>query len=137
MRAERTHIAFRSSYNLAYEVTRKLDNSRDLFKDQDAYHVNETYLHATQEVINIYDYEASDKAFGVRDEFRVGGQTLLDIMDGLDDQVSLFQFVFPQIEIDIPSRSMTSCPPHPFFGSPQESGFHFSADGSKPFGQPK
>jgi hypothetical protein len=88
-RCERTHIAFRSSYNLAYEVTRSLDNGRDLFKSKEAYDLHSNYLWDTNRIMDIYQHEASAKSFGVRDEFRVGGQTLDTLSSVLDDLVCL------------------------------------------------
>jgi hypothetical protein len=89
-RCERTHIAFRSSYNLAYEVTRSLDNGRDLFKAGDAYSLHPDYLWDTNRVMDIYQNDASTKSFGVRDEFRVGGQTLDTLGTEMDSLVSAY-----------------------------------------------
>ena len=36
-RRRRTHISFRSSYNLAYEAIRQHDNSHSLFEEKDVY----------------------------------------------------------------------------------------------------
>lgn len=89
-RLQRTHIVSRSAYNLAYEVTRQMDNGRDRFKAQDAYDISVDYLNETQQVINVYRDEASYKSFGVRDEFCVGGQTLDVIQDSLEDLVRVY-----------------------------------------------
>lgn len=130
-RAERTHVAFRSSYNLAYEVTRKLDNSRDLFKDQDAYSVNDIYLGDIQDVINIYEDDASFKTFGVRDEIRVGGQTLGDIQQNLPEKVGNKNDIhIPLLLTDHPAtRTMPSLTQSLSSGSHPRSGLIFWFEG--------
>lgn len=84
----RSHGIFRSAYNQAYEVTRPLDNNRELFTDKGAHDLDPEYLHYADEVSNIYMNEASCKAFGVRDEIRMGGEAFLSILDDLDEQVT-------------------------------------------------
>jgi len=92
---EQSHVVFRSSYNLAYEVTRRLDNGRDLFLDKDAYTLHEDYLWNAEQIVNIYTVDAANKTFGVRDEFRMGGRAISHILDHLDDQVHfIFIFIF-------------------------------------------
>jgi hypothetical protein len=68
-------------------VTRSLDNGRELFKAGEAYSLDPNYLWDTNRVMDIYKDEAATKSFGVRDEFRVGGQTLDMISEGLDGLV--------------------------------------------------
>lgn len=87
-RQQRTHIAFRSSYNLAYEVTRPTDNSRDLFTAKDAYNMNPTIEQQVRSVVALYKGRPSGKSYGVRDEFRVGGAALNLIEDCLESVVS-------------------------------------------------
>ena len=93
-RMERTHIAFRQSYNLAYEATRRNNNSRDLFIAKNVYSLDSTYLYERDRVLKIYQEKAPQKTYGVRDEFRVGGASLDDITRDLDAQVRSLMFFF-------------------------------------------
>lgn len=85
---ERTHILFRSVYNLAYEVTRPLDNNRELFSNKEAYDFNSDYVGKVAQVTSIYTEEAAYKSFGVRNEIRMGGEAFLRILNDLDLQVN-------------------------------------------------
>jgi len=87
-RSKRTHIVFRSSYNLAYEATRKHDNSRNLFEERSVYG-REPRFHAEMEAVRtIYAQKACGQSYGVRDEFRVGGSSLEDIVECIQEAVS-------------------------------------------------
>jgi hypothetical protein len=91
----RTHIGFRSTYNLAYEVTRKQDNSRSLFNEKSVYG-RDPQFHAEMKVVqSIYSQKAVHNSYGVRDEFRVGGMALEHIVDCISDAVRQ-QAVSPQ-----------------------------------------
>ena len=84
-----THIIFRSSYNLAYEVTRKHDNSRNLFNEKSVY-TREPQFHAEMQAVQaIYTEKAIKNPYGVRDEFRVGGEALEDIVECISGAVSI------------------------------------------------
>lgn len=87
VRCRRNHIMFRSSYNQAYEVTRKLDNGRDLFSEKEAYNLDPNFLSEIDQVMQIYTTDAGKRSYGVRDEFRVGGQILEAFMEGADSMV--------------------------------------------------
>lgn len=94
-RRQRTHISFRSSYNLAYEVTRKHDNSRNLF-DEKAVFGREPKFHAEMKAVqSIYSEKAPSHSYGVRDEFRVGGSALKDIVEGIEEAVRGCHFFYP------------------------------------------
>jgi hypothetical protein len=86
-RCNRTHIVFRSSYNLAYEATRQTNNSRDLFKEKEVYKIDDNFVSDSQGVLAIYKDTAPRKSYGVRDEFRVGYAALQKIADGVDELV--------------------------------------------------
>jgi hypothetical protein len=87
---ERSHVVFRSVYNLGYEVTRPLDNNRELFRDKDAYVLDPEYLYYIDQISDIYTKDASQKSFGVRDEVRIGGEAFLRVVNDLDFQVIPF-----------------------------------------------
>jgi hypothetical protein len=86
-RCSRTHLVFRSSYNLAYEATRQTDNARDLFQEKEVYKMEDNYLLDREGVLKIYKDPAPNKSYGVRDEFRVGYAALQAIADGMDELV--------------------------------------------------
>ena len=87
-RQRRTHIAFRSSYNLAYEVTRKHDNRRSLFNEKEVYSRDNQFISDVANVQTIYGEKAIGNSYGVRDEYRVGGAALCDIIDCISEAVS-------------------------------------------------
>jgi hypothetical protein len=87
-RRSRTHVAFRSSYNLAYEVTRKHDNSRNLFEEGAVFQRDSQFHSEIKAVQSIYTDKAVNQSYGVRDEFRVGGGSLEDIMECIGEAVS-------------------------------------------------
>lgn len=80
-RAERTHVAFRSSYNLYYEATRTQENRPLFATDGDAYMVNETWSADCHRLLDLYEGSAQENSYGVRDEYRVGGAVLFQLMD--------------------------------------------------------
>jgi len=75
-RSRRTHIVFRSTYNLAYEVTRRNDNQACLIEDKDAFEVNHNYVAEWKRLYNSYSGGALRRSYGNRDECRVGGQAV-------------------------------------------------------------
>lgn len=87
-RCRSTHVINRLSYNLSYEATRQRDNSRNMFNEKDVYCRNKTFYRELAGVHNIYRHKAPGISYGVRDEFRVGGQALEPMMDFIDDMVS-------------------------------------------------
>lgn len=87
-RRKRTHVAFRSSYNLAYEVTRKHDNTRNLFEEKMVFGRDPRFHEEMKAVQTIYSEKATGRSYGVRDEFRVGGGALEDILEGVESAVS-------------------------------------------------
>ncbi|KAI5985909.1 hypothetical protein F5J12DRAFT_728958, partial [Pisolithus orientalis] len=72
-RARQTHIAFRSAYNLAYEVIRPNDNSPTFVMDKDAYALNNDFIGECMQAINMYSGDAKKRSYGVRDEYRMSG----------------------------------------------------------------
>jgi hypothetical protein len=87
-RFKRTHLTFRSSYNLAYEVTRRTSNTRDLFKEKDVHRLDDKFMSDKDATISAYRGKASETSYGVRDEFRVGYAALTDLAEGIDELVS-------------------------------------------------
>lgn len=86
-RCKRTHIVFRSSYNLAYEATRRNSNMRDLFNEKEVYTMDENFLSDGDQVLSIYKNKACKMSYGIRDEFRIGYAALQATMDGMDELV--------------------------------------------------
>jgi len=84
-RCMRTQVVKRISYNLAYEATRRMDNSRDLFSDKAVYDM--VFEDDAKEVLEIYKVKAPKKSYGLREEFRVGGGALQHMMECVDTMV--------------------------------------------------
>jgi hypothetical protein len=89
-RFKRTHIVFRSSYNLAYEATRRDDNLRNVFKEKEVGMLHDNFFEDKDKVLSIFRGNASQTSYGVRDEFRVGYSTIVELAEGMDELVSKF-----------------------------------------------
>jgi hypothetical protein len=89
-RSKETHIRFRSSYNLAYEATRQHDNSRNLFQEKDVFNRGPSFQHQLNSVKEIYDDKACLQSYGVRDEFRISGLAINELMNCVHDSVRRF-----------------------------------------------
>lgn len=96
-RSKRTHISFRSTYNLAYEATRRKNNARDLFKEKEVYKLDENFAYESERILFIYESNVVEKSYGVRDEIRVGYEALTGLQDiGLDDEVRTLSILLNQ-----------------------------------------
>lgn len=80
-RARRTHVTFRSTYNLIYEATRSPSNVPYFAEDSDAYHRTPDYVKDCERRTSLFDKSKADRHFGVRDEYRVGGTALRAIFE--------------------------------------------------------
>lgn len=87
-RSQLSHTVFRSAYNLQYEPIRSSDNVPYFANDGDAYEVNETYHTECNRRISVFRGNAQNTTYGVRDEYRIGGQALLSFLEGWQDKVS-------------------------------------------------
>jgi hypothetical protein len=92
-RARQTHVAFRSTYNLSYEVVRPNDNLPTFVMDKDAYALNNTFMEECTQAISMYSGEAKKRSYGVRDEYRMSGIAMDYVMLGLRDRVKHFHHV--------------------------------------------
>jgi hypothetical protein len=88
-RCERTHVVSRISYNLVYEVVRQMDNSRSLFDEKEACELDKGYFNDVDQVIDLFSGPATKASYGVRDEYRIGGQGLQDMIEAVDELVSV------------------------------------------------
>jgi hypothetical protein len=86
-RSRRTHITYRQSYNLAYEVTRQRTNKADLFDIKEAYVGDGNFSWEVSELVNMYEGKAKERSYGSRDEYRLGGHAVLAIIPQLKDLV--------------------------------------------------
>lgn len=86
-RSKQTHIRFWSSYNLAYEATRQHDNLRNLFEEKEVFNRGPWFQHQVKSVKEIYEEKASEQSYGVRDEFRISGQGIEELMKCVEDRV--------------------------------------------------
>jgi hypothetical protein len=86
-RSRRTHITYRQSYNIAYEVTRQRTNKADLFNMKEAYLADGNYLWEVSELVDMYEGNAKSRDYGSRDEYRLGGQTVIEVMEHFHELV--------------------------------------------------
>ncbi|KAL4061925.1 hypothetical protein J3A83DRAFT_4384674 [Scleroderma citrinum] len=89
-RGRQVHVAFRSAYNLAYEVIRPNDNLPTFVMDKDAYALNRDFMQECTQAINMYSGEAKQRSYGVRDEYRMGGMAAEQVMSELSSRVQKF-----------------------------------------------
>ncbi|KAF8122103.1 hypothetical protein EV363DRAFT_1301410 [Boletus edulis] len=89
-RGRQTHVAFRSAYNLSYEVVRPNDNRPTFVMDKDAYALNNEFMQECTQAISMYSGEAKRRSYGVRDEYRMSGIAMEHIMSELLDKVKTF-----------------------------------------------
>lgn len=80
-RGRRSHVAFRQSYNLAYEPMRPRDNQPRHSKDRDAYETNKKWRLASERHQAGWK-EASLKSWGVREEHRMTGLAMSEFLQG-------------------------------------------------------
>ncbi|KAG6846775.1 hypothetical protein H0H93_011953, partial [Arthromyces matolae] len=83
-RAQRSHVQYRCSYNLAYEVVRSNDNSRNLFLEKDLYNLDKAFLKDSKKVQELYRGDPKDQHYGVRDEYRISGSALRHLEEFID-----------------------------------------------------
>ncbi|TDL14059.1 hypothetical protein BD410DRAFT_699596, partial [Rickenella mellea] len=97
-----THVNFRSSYNLSFEVVRR-DGGRPVYycKDGDAYSGNRTYLQCMEKKIKLFR-KAREKGFGVRDETRASGLAVRSMLEGAIEKA--YAFLESDPIVWIPSR---------------------------------
>ena len=86
--AERTHIGYHSSYNLVYEATWQLNNQQDVFELESVYKQDNTYWQQVEELQRIYTSVVPHVSYSVREEWRIGGKAVEDVMRVLDESVS-------------------------------------------------
>lgn len=67
---------------------RSSDNVPYFANNGDAYEVNETYHTECNRRISVFRGNAQNTTYGVRDEYRIGGQALLSFLEGWQDKVS-------------------------------------------------
>ena len=87
-RMRRTHIIFRSAYNLLYEPTRRHDNQPFFAEDGDAYLLSARWVQACQVREKMYGGPVQGRCYGVRDEYRVTGLAVKTVLREAKDLVS-------------------------------------------------
>jgi hypothetical protein len=87
-RMRRTHILYRSAYPLQYEATRKKDNQPYFCEDGDAYQLNERWIGACNDREKVYQGQVQQRSYGVRDEYRVGGLAVKELLKNVTPLVS-------------------------------------------------
>ncbi|KIJ59094.1 hypothetical protein HYDPIDRAFT_33540 [Hydnomerulius pinastri MD-312] len=82
-RTKQTHICFRSSYNLFYEIIRPNNNTPTFVPDKDAYQLSEFFMKECAAMVSMYRGKAKGRSFGVRDEYRLGGIAAVEVLSDL------------------------------------------------------
>jgi len=86
--AESSHVAFRLTYPLAYEVARKTDNTRSLFQPSDVYQRNNRFHDDVESITQLFSSKSiMETGYGVRLEFRLGGKAYFMIAKHLGRKV--------------------------------------------------
>ena len=87
-RRKRTHIAYRLSYNLYYEVLRgqKTKDRENFFSVRSAYQQDDTYTQSISGVIDAYRRNMH-KSYGVLDEYRCRARSMKKLLPLLLDKV--------------------------------------------------
>lgn len=86
-RRRETHIAFRQSYNLAFEVVRSSKQQLRITTEAKAWHGGKPFRDDVEGLISALQ-NASGKPFGVREEIRLGGSALYEVLDKVPQLVS-------------------------------------------------
>jgi hypothetical protein len=94
-RMKQVHIAFRSTYNLCFEVVRRSGQAQYLCKDEDGIMVNQKFLTGCDQWKNLFQ-TAQKNSFGVREEVRGSGIAILNMLDAAPDKVP---FPFMHVEL--------------------------------------
>lgn len=95
-RARQTHVVSRSSYNLQYEVIRASNNQPYFAEDGDAYEGHLIYRQECTRRVQIYRGECQQHTYGVRDEYRIGGEALQDFFTNWQDKVRFLSLLRTQ-----------------------------------------
>ncbi|KAI0691050.1 hypothetical protein C8T65DRAFT_587481, partial [Cerioporus squamosus] len=98
-RARQTHVVSRSSYNLQYEVIRASNNQPYFAEDGDAYEGHLIYRQECTRRVQIYRGECQQHTYGVRDEYRIGGEALQDFFTNWQDKTREFLESDPMVWI--------------------------------------
>jgi len=87
-RRKRTHIAYRLTYNLVYEVLRgrRTRLKEGFFPPSSAYNLDPKYKQDVKDVVEAYERN-KEKSYGLRDEYRCRGSTVKRALPLLEDKV--------------------------------------------------
>jgi hypothetical protein len=86
---EASHIVYQVAYSTTYEPFRKKDNEVSIFAAPDVVGFSHKFLNDYKTVQHILDgVMKSNRSYGVRREFRIGGDALQSVFRCLDVQVS-------------------------------------------------
>jgi hypothetical protein len=93
---EASHVVYQVAYNTTYEAVRKKDNQVNIFDLLDVIKMTPKFSQDYNAVQNIFHLAAnSNRSWGVRREFRIGGDALESVFPLLDGEASFYlQFYF-------------------------------------------
>ncbi|KAG8916492.1 hypothetical protein FRC01_003117 [Tulasnella sp. 417] len=77
-----THISFRQTYNLAYEVIRRPGKQFTVCSEADAYRGKQPFVQSVNAVLSQLR-DSNGKSYGVREELRIGGGALTTVLSSV------------------------------------------------------
>src|SRR5215470_1203576 len=94
-RSQQTHILHRSWYMSFYNLSRNFENRPWAPPDEDGYHFTSRFGEVWNSRISEYLKGAGrQNAYGVRDEYRIGGQALPEFLNNALEKVQIPSFLF-------------------------------------------
>ena len=89
-----SHVLYRSTYNLQYEAIRPLDNEVYFPEDGEVYDLDDKYMPECKRRIDIFrSKDICNGTYGVRDEYRIGGLALIEVLKVLGNKVRMGSLV--------------------------------------------
>jgi hypothetical protein len=126
-RCKKVHLCFRSTYNLCFEVVRQPGQKNYLCTDIDAIKVNKNFLTGCERWELLFR-GAESRSFGVREEVRGSGNTIIELLDVVQVKVRCRNLTKIN-ELKLSYRQDIIWHPNQFFGSNLQPGFVFSQEG--------
>ena len=88
------HVLYRSTYNLQYEAIRPLDNEVYFPEDGEVYDLDDKYMPECKRRIDIFrSKDICNGTYGVRDEYRIGGLAVIEVLKVLGNKVRMGSLV--------------------------------------------
>ncbi|KDQ05693.1 hypothetical protein BOTBODRAFT_182311 [Botryobasidium botryosum FD-172 SS1] len=89
-RSRRTHVGFRSSYNLQYELVRNAENQPVFASNKDAYQLSPAYMDDCRRRVALLMGAAQRRSYGARDEYRMSGRAGQNFLQNCREMVARY-----------------------------------------------